>query len=555
MSASPCARALAQTLVPSLLLLATVVLVGMTRSDGMQAPLDLVSVFSYTKAPVDAPAALRNNTRDSPAGVWHGDLADAAHCLDMSYFNFPLVKFVPGADPTTPTCQIGFTLALVGQDIRVTPLFSQEALSCRFGIYPLQVSGGSSGMPSSSLNLQIGGNANGTGIAMSVVGSVSGGAGGFAFNNGKAWAACRARREELAQQYLNNTSCLGDYSPMCTCVRAFTQKLTNLNRKLLARPAPDKSLEDVLHDGVEQCIALRRAHDVRREAGPKYARSKALLTFVLALFFNSVLHCVVDLSPSITMWLHVVWLSVFFVSTLLAGLLSGGQAEFQTVLSVLLPAFALHGGYDFLVDHVLLFQKTTPRPHLHPVVFDLCLCSLSLFTLVERGVVQSEHLLAEIFKCHGIALVYMALVWYHRHMSVTEGTARTVFSAPPVYQGYALLVVVALAAAADSLLVPYATKVPFELHWLLPLAFTFLALSNPSWVYALDVQRSRHPSDPSVRLYGPERYNCLANALSLAFGFVFWGYFLRDYIRVYGAAHFPYGTLQDLHLPLLTRGG
>ena len=388
---------------------------------------------------------------------------------------------------------------------------------------------------------------------MSVPGLVSGGAGGFAFANGDAWAACRERRRELAQQYLGNTSCQADYSPMCTCVRAFTNKLTNINHALRARPSSSQSLEDVLRAGVEQCIALRRPHDVRQSAGPRYARSKALLVFVLALFFNSVLLAFGSMPPGAgyTIALHVAWLLLFFLSSLLAGLLSGGQAEFQTVLATLLPAFLLHGGYHFLVENFVAYDTPSPKPYLHPVVFDLCLCSLTLFTLVERGVVQNELLLVEIFKCHAVALIYMATVWYHRHMAVESERAN--WAVAPVHQAHVLLVVVALAAASDSLLVPYATKTGFELHWLLPLAFTFLAISNPGWVYALNAQLKSHPDDPSSRAYGPAHFNCLAGAIALGFGFVFWGYFLRDYIRVYGAAHFPYGTLVDLPLPLLTR--
>jgi hypothetical protein len=547
MSASACARALAHILAPAALLLATVVLIAMTRSDGVQSDLDLVSLFSYTKASVSRDAALFNNTRAAAGLLWHGDASDAAHCLDMSYFNFPSVRFVAGADPTTPTCQIGFSLAQVGSDIRVTPVFKQGVLTCRRGIYPLQISGGAGGVASVSLNLNI--DVNGTNLLMSVPGLVT----GFDFSKGAAWAACRERRRELAQQYLGNTSCQADYSPMCTCVRAFAGKLTNLNHPLRARPSPGQSLEDVLSAGVEQCIALRRPHDVRQIAGPQYARSKALLVFVLALFFNSALHAFGALTPGTgyTIAIHVVWLLLFFLSSLLAGLLSGGQAEFQTVLSTLMPAFFIHGGYHFFVENFVVYDTPSPRPHLHPVAFDLCLCSLTIFTLVERGVVQSELLMAEIFKCHAVTLIYMATVWYHRHMAVAS--ERPNWAVAPVHQAHVLLVIVALAAASDSLLVPYATKTAFELHWLLPLAFTFLALSNPGWVHALNSQLKSHPDDPSSRAYGPAHFNCLAGAISLAFGLVFWGYFLRDYIRVYGAAHFPYGTLADLSLPLLTR--
>lgn len=543
------ARALSHMLAPSLLLVAAVVLAAMTRSDGVQSGLDLVSIFGYTKARVDRAAALRNNTRPGQPVPWHADATDAAHCLDMSYFNFPSVRFVAGADPTTPTCQIAFSLALVGQDVRVTPVYSQHALTCRLGIYPLQVSGGSAGISSLSLSIE----GNGTHLLMSVPGLVSGGAGGYA--NRVAWAACRDRRRELAQQYLGNTSCQGDYSPLCTCVRAFTDKLTNLRHALDPRPSADRSLEDVLSAGVEQCIALRRPHDVRTEAGPKYARSKALLIFALALFFNGALLALggVDLGAGNAVVLHVAWLSLFLLSTLLAGLLSGGQAESQTVLATLLPAFLLHGGYHLLVEHFIAYDLPSQRPHLHPVVFDLCLCSLTLFTLVERGVVQSEHLVAEIFKCHAVALIYMAVVWHQRHVALSEGSARAVFSAPLVHQSHVLLVVVALAAASDSLLIPYATKTPFELHWLLPLAFTCMALGNPGWAHAYNAQLKSHPDDHASRLYGPAHFNCLAGALSVGFGVVLWGYFLRDYIRVYGAAHFPYGTLEDLRLPLLTR--
>jgi hypothetical protein len=546
MSASACAHASAHLLAPTLLLLASVVLVGMTASDGIQSGLDLVSVFAYSKAPVDRAAALRNNTQHAQGVLWHGDASDAAHCLDMSYFSYPSVRFVAGADPTTPTCQITFALALAGLDVSVAPVADYSALSCRLGIYPLQIIGGSAGVSSLNLNIQ----ANGTRTILSVPGVIAGAAAGFA--NREAWAACRDRRRELAQQFLGNTSCQGEYSPLCTCVRAFTDKLTNLNQRLRARAPDGQSLEDVLRQGVEQCIALRRPHDVRREAGPRYARSKALLVFALALFFNAALLSFGDLpaGSTYTVWVHIAWHALLFGSVLLAGLLTGGQAEYQTVLSILLPAFLVHGAYYLLAESLAVHGGPTPRPYLHPVVFDLCLCSLALFTLVERGVVQSELLIAEIFKCHGVALLYIAAIWYHRHMAVADGASRALFSSSPVHQAHVVLSVVALAASADSLLVPYAAKMPFELHWLMPLAFTFLALSNPGWVYAYNAQRKYHPDDPATRVYGPAHFNCLAAALVAGFGLALWGYFLREYIRVYGAAHFPYGTLDDLRLPL-----
>jgi hypothetical protein len=98
------------------------------------------------------------------------------------------------------------------------------------------------------------------------------------------------------------------------------------------------------------------------------------------------------------------------------------------------------------------------------------------------------------------------------------------------------------------MVVPYPAKKCFELHWLLPGAFTYLALSNPGWGHSL--QFLTKYSSGGVMITG---FNEVAGILALLFGAVLWGYFLQDHIQIYGSAHFPYPSVRDPLAPVTMR--
>ena len=242
-------------------------------------------------------------------------------------------------------------------------------------------------------------------------------------------------------------------------------------------------------------------------------------------------------------FLFTLFLGALFTSLFDAD--AGVNGEWRTMLTMLLPAFFVHGLYEAVTDtYQTDSYRPGPAPFLHPVAFDLCLGSLTLFTLVERGIVQSEYLIVELLKVHAIAALYMGVTWYHRNVGVLSGEARAVYTSTYVQQAYLLLWLVALSAAFDTSLVPYPSKKGWELHWTLPLAFTFWAFCNPAWFHSLPLSTAKA---------GISHYNDLAGLFAFLFGVVLWGYSLRTHMQVFGAQHYAYPSINDLNIPLSTK--
>jgi hypothetical protein len=217
------------------------------------------------------------------------------------------------------------------------------------------------------------------------------------------------------------------------------------------------------------------------------------------------------------------------------------------MLAMLAPAFVMHGIYDVVRENVRSYELSVPAPFLHPVAFNLCLGSLTLFTLVERGVVQSDYLIVELFKVHGIAALYMGVTWYNRHVAEKVRGA-SIYTSIYVQQAYLLLWLVALSAAFDTSLVPYASKKGWELHWGLPLAFTCWAFANPSWFHTLPLKINTGGGEGDLM-----RYNDLGGSLAFLFGAILWVYSLRTHIQIFGASNYAYPSIDDLNLPLATK--
>lgn len=528
------------------------------RSQTVLDGLDRVTLYQYSKASVDRGKALRNNTEAEWA--WLRDQSDADRCLDMTTLNFPGARFASGSDPTGPNCRMGLVAeSLPGQPNRLkisVSYLDEFVLGCSEGRYPLVVSSGSGG-PVSTADLFVGKPVAHPTIPNRTLGTVQVSPSIVELSSpapaGDMWGKCMARREKLAMQYVTNTSCEQESSQMCSCVLAFAARIMNPSRPLAAVLPDGSLLQDVLLGGVEGCIQLRRAHDLRASSPGVYLRSWALLSFALAVLFNAVLYLLDGMtsSPSVRTAAHSACYLV-----LLSAYANGANVYLVSVF--LLPAIPLLA-YDLFATFVVAGDLSGPKAYLHPVAFSVCLCSLTLFTLVERGVVQTEYLIAELFKCHGIAAVYAASAWYHRHSSAAVASCG-------LERAHRLLVFAALAAAADTLLIPYPSKEPFHPHWLLPLAFVYFALVNPEWTHALIARFRLAPNpDPETKLRIEEKgehMNSIAAAAVLTLGLTLMGYFLVEHIRVYGSDKFAYPTYLAYHstdaldkhsLPLLVR--
>ena len=549
-----------------ILLLGTIVLIGVNHSlSSIQRDADYVTIYTYKKAVVNRDKALTNLTAaNRVANAWLSDATDASHCLDMSYFAYPVVSFHPLTDPTSPTCQISFGVGSTTTStvLQIAAVYTGDIASCLPGTYNLQVNGGA-GVVAVNPILTIAPNPTGTNGSAALTFDLSVNTFGYnyATANTPGWTTCRDARRSLANQYLTNTSCETEASPMCTCVRGFTDNLMNWNHKLKYEPAPGVYLEDVLLNGVARCLDLRRSHDVPIPLDNKFTRSTPLLIFAIALLFNT-LNAALDpilrqnnLAGTLS---NAAFLFMLFIVELIAFLFnsnSTGAGDWRTMLTVLLPAFLVHGAYEALAEWLLTpanegENPLTSSPFLHPVVFDLCLSSLTLFTLVERGVVQSEYLIVELLKVHAIAALYMGVTWYNRHVNAPNSSefTKNLFGSAYVKQAYFLLWVVSLTAAFDTMVVPYPSKKGWELHWILPLVFTFWTFYNP-------VSFASYPAPASLgQAYASlSRYNDLAGVIVFFFGAILWGYLLRSHIQIYGAQHYAYPSIDDLHIPLSTK--
>jgi hypothetical protein len=554
-----------------ILLLGAIILVGMGHSaSDLLRNTDFVTLYSYKKAVVNRDRALTNLTAANKASsFWLSDKADAGHCLDMSYFQYPVVSFAPAADPTSPTCQISFGVGPTATDtvMQIAAVYTGDVASCKPGTYPLQVNGGA-GVVAATPFLTIAPPAVNGSAPLKFDLSVTTFGYNYVTSRTPAWTACRDARRALADQYLTNTSCETEASPMCTCVRGFTDNLLNWNHRLKYEPAAGVYLEDVLLAGVGRCMDLRRTHDVPLPLDNKYTRSTPLLVFAIALAFNAfyaALDPILRRHELAGRLSHAAFLLLLFLAELIAFLFNSnntGAGDWRTMLTVLLPAFLVHGLYDAVAEDILSASSAdpqqpapaayplTPAPFLHPVVFDLCLAALTLFTLVERVVVQSEYLIVELLKVHAVAALYMGVTWYNRHLHAPNAAevTKSIYNSAYVKQAYMLLWVVAMTAAFDTMIVPYPSKKGWELHWILPLVFTFWTFYNP-------VAFHTYPAPPTLgQAYASiTRYNDLAGLVAFLFGAILWGYALRSHIQIYGAEHYAYPSIGDLHIPLSTK--
>jgi hypothetical protein len=524
----------------SILLLSTVILVAVSHSDRMERSLDFVTLFDYTKAIPDKNKAIAAINRAVTDSTWLNGPGEQ-DCLDMSKFGYPVVSFFPETDPTSPTCQISFSVKNgPGENqVQFEAIYSGVTIDCRPGTYPLSVNGGTGVVVNTPILTIVGGMGTTDATAPSLELSVGGSFGFDYANYNSVFSNCRDVRLSLANNILNATACEHPMSsPMCACIQAFTSRLTAWNGKLKGLPAPGVKLQDVLINGVERCVELRRTHDIRKPLERSYARSNVLFIFSLALFFNALYAMVVSRFKSIL--IHIGMLVTYFVVILLICLLNAGQDESMSnlgiTIAIMVPAFLVIGTYGIILRFMTSYDEgrlSIPAPFLHPVTFDLCLCSLTLFTLVERGIVQSEYLIVEMLKCHAVAAIYIAITWFHRHGNDNN---TGIFATEGVQQAYLTLMIVGISASLGPTVVPYPAKKCFEMHWLLPGAFTYLAFSNPAWAQSLRFGQKLQSTEDKYT-YG---FNEIAGVFSVMIGFTLWAYFLQDHLQVYGSSHFSY---------------
>jgi hypothetical protein len=536
------------------LFLTTIILIAVSHSYGISKNLDFVKIYGYNKSnPVkgDALDIIKKNITEAKYN-WVNEAVDYG-CRDMVNFWWPTVSFT-GGTPSQPlnvaNCDFRVNLKLgpMEDQLQVKDITVVTLTGCIAGTYPMifNVPSGNAGtisMISGStptvIVAVVGSNKTITvGNPDTIIGY------NFKTMNVK-FKECLDLRQQLASSMLESTSCTNGFSsPLCTCVRAFASRITSWQSRLGAatwanKPSEKKVLGDVLRDGVARCIDLRRSHDIRKAEDKTYARSSALIVFVVALVFNAVFNVLNAYGVFSGVLWYAIFFAIYFVVIPFASLADNnesGLSQSVTVLAMVIPAL-VHGGYClWLHAYARLSSNTHELPYLHPVTFDICLCALTLFTLVERGVVQTEYLVAETIKCHVVGAVYIAIVWFHCH-----GKNREALDTEFVQQAYLILFVVGLLASVSSLVTPYAVTECFQLHWLLPGAFTYVAFVNPGWsVHLRMAAKLNNPSSSMVY-----NFNSVAGFLFLLIGGIFLSSFLAEYFQIYGARKFSWPTRGD----------
>ena len=539
----------------AVLFLFAVILVGVSRGDDISKNLDFIKLYKYKKPSLTKSDVVNSIVDYAKTNAqWVNDATDEKHCLDMSRYLWPVGPTWTGANGSPLKTNCVFTVSLkfgpmVGQ-LQIANISKGDVSGCEAKTYTTVWTTPGGATITTNPTITIAADKTFTWDSTAI---------GYDFTTlDTDYLYCTDKRNLLVQYVKNATGCVYEYSsPMCTCVFSFLSRFQHWGSRFSYKPKDKMPLGDVLANGVGRCMETRRVHDVRQPLDKAYARSSALLIFCVALLFNGLLNLMLQYKMFRD---STVAYSVFFVVYLGAivgtGLADGNgdMGEFETVMALALPAFLVHGGYLILLYAYFNAQPdAAPSPFLHPVTFDVCLAALSLFTLTERGIVQLEYLLAEIFKVHAVAAVYIALVWYHRY-----GKNRDVLTSEFVQQSYVILSVVGLVASASGLIVPYPSKSCFELHWLLPAAFTYVAFSTIGWVHHLRMSVNLNsPSGAVVQNYG-----AVTGFAVLFVGAVFASYYLSEYIQVYGVTHFmypmqgdvmTYGAIRDTVFPLASQ--
>lgn len=534
--------AIAHLAFAAVFLLTAVILVSVSHGYKVSENLDFVKIYDYKKsAPKrgDAVGAIRAHVA-SDAGKWINDAADTEGCRDMVNYWWPTVTLQGLTTSATCNFKVNLKTGPMEGQLQVKDITLVSVSTCVAGTYTilLALANGNTGTITASGTMPAVTIAADKNMTFTNAGTIL----GYDFKTlSKNYVNCIAKRKALSDKMHEVTECGNGFSsPLCTCVRAFTARIQSWQSRLGAETKEKLAMGEVVSRGVERCMQLRRSHDVREPIEQVYARSSALLVFAVALVLNALLNVLsaYDLLEK-TMW-YAAYFVLYFVAILFTSLLDrkdSGLSQFQTVLAMTLPAFLVHGGYCVLL-HAYSNAKVASHdlPFLHPVTFDICLCALTLFTLVERGVVQTEYLVAEVLKCHVVAAVYIAVVWYNCY-----GRGKEALDTEFVQQAYLTLFVVGLVSSLSSVVTPYAVKSCFELHWLLPGALTYLAFVNPGWsVHLRMAAKLKVPFASAVY-----NFNSVAGFLVLLVGGILLGEFFTEYFQIYGAKNFAWPVYGD----------
>lgn len=439
-------------------------------------------------------------------------------CNDMSKLWYPSITYADASN--TPGCAIDFGRVSRGALNNEVILTNRPtaANGCKPGTYPLRLSGGALDSNNDNLGATV------TGLVTLQVKAVNGPNNlEFTFVSGNTvgnavklnWSqidACNAQRRNMVNALESAVHCQEDTSPFCTCVRSGTRTMYNSNHTVVSITADNvvRSLDNCMHATRYVYDRDRNIFDEPIQANNnKFSRAVMLFSFLLAMFLNSARETLeknvlarwlsnygnwaqflIDAVITTVVFVLPLTLSTIFVSH------GNGSIGLMWGVAVAVPAFLITL-YWHAIMPVYSVQKSTfvegmavennehsLLPHIHPFFFDTGLCSLMLFTLTTRGVVDKDALIIGIIKCHAVTAIYVALAWYnvHRRKRNKDDNCFEDIFVQESYLGGSLL---ALAATCDNIIIPYATKEGVQLHWFLPALFAVSAFAPMAWMGTL----------------------------------------------------------------------
>lgn len=570
------------------------------RTDPVIRQIDGVQLTTWNKQPINLETALEA-ARGHP--VLQNDPGGCRNMIERWWF--PRVVY---SDPTiTPGCAVNFhvgfqpsrdgTTSLPGP-VRAT-VVEPLPTGCTVGEYPIELKDGTNTNTAALITgivLNVTADAAGA-IALTI--SHNGTFGGDWAANGTNWQTCVAQRTTLAKWVNGNMSCATEASQMCSCVYTFTNLFSDFSSNILGYP--NISANEVLRQGLDTCTKWRRKHDNRYTNDAPACIAHTLFVFALVLLLNNFYNAMTKWFPMIlTSWewhmgtQAVYWVIVFLL--VFIPLVTDTKSAVNPSLLTIFPALAIGIYFEFTIAT----QQTYHRPYLLPYTFDICLCSLATFTMLARGVTQFEHISVEIIKCHVVAMLYSAVVWYYiylhyegarvqedrREASVEKAkddkadpttprplTARMkasqddirknaarILNTPSVQDAFLMIVGVAAALTMDSLIIPYPSRQCFALHYLLPPAFTLIAFLGLAWLSVLNLT---HIVQTAVGDKVLAYYQDITGYMVFLVGAIMFGLFLKQHMLLYSSRQsdtFPYldelvGTIPTLpafiHTPML----
>lgn len=533
------------------------IVIGYSNTYNLSKNLNFIAIYNYKKSLPDKSGAvntIQTYISDSTKGAWINDAA--SKCRDLQVYWWPTAGFNVASTPIVANaCDFKINLQLGPMEGQVklrgdVTWVSRTTCTTNtaYNVVLTLPSGSDGTLTTPSITATITGTTGAYIVTFSDPNVVWGY--NFGVLNGN-FQTCLTSRQNLADTIHNATECQAGFSsPLCTCVRAFTARLTSWQSRLVTASSGGLKYGDVLVKGVQRCTDLRRSHDIRERTSYVYVHSTALVVFAVALVCNGIFNLLslfeytsqlLQNSMYYGFFFLLYGLAVFLPSLLISN--GSGTAELETTFAMVFPAFFVHGAYLAMLRPAMRMmsveeKKSYEIPFLHPVTFDICLCALTLFTLVERGVVQTEYLVAEVLKCHAVAGVYIALMYYHCY-----GRRNAALDSEGVQQAYLILYVVGLFASVSSLVVPYALRQNFEFHWLLPGVLTYVAYANTGWSVSLPMAaKLRNARGASLVVYN---FNAVAGFLVLFVGAIFLSKFLTVYLQIYGAKNFTWPVQGD----------